>query len=106
MDQILTSVKKYLGIDDSCIHFDKDLIMHINSTFSILYQLGVGPEEGFFIEDKYSTWDEFIQESENLELVKTYVCLKVKLMFDPPTNSSHMDALNRLINEFEWRLNT
>lgn len=103
MDSILTSVKKMLGIQEDYEHFDADIIMHINSVLMILTQLGVGPAEGFMIEDKNDFWEDFV--SENLEAVKTYVYLKVRLIFDPPTSSAVMEAINRTINELEWRLN-
>ena len=105
MDSILTSVKKMLGIAEEYTHFDADLIMHINSVFMILAQLGVGPSEGFFIEDDTATWDEFIQDNKEINSVKSYVGLKVRLLFDPPSSSAAMEAANRLIEEFEWRLN-
>lgn len=105
MDSILTSVKKMLGIAKEYEHFDADLIMHINSVFMVLSQLGVGPSEGFYISDKTSTWDEFVPEGANLELVKTYMYKKIQLIFDPPTSSAVMQATNELIKEFEWRLN-
>ena len=106
MDSILTSVKKMLGIAEEYTHFDADLIMHINSVFMILAQLGVGPSEGFFIEDDTATWDEFIQDKKEINFVKSYVGLKVRLLFDPPTSSSQIDNTNKLINELEWRLNS
>ena len=106
MDSILTSVKKMLGIAEEYTHFDADLIMHINSVFMILAQLGVGPSEGFFIEDETATWDEFIQDKKEINSVKSYVGLKVRLLFDPPTSSSQIDNANKLINELEWRLNS
>ena len=109
MDSILTSIKKLLGIDESYTQFDTDLIMHINSVFMILFQLGIGPSTPFLIQDKYSTWDEFIEEGdsqyEKMELVKSYMYLKVKLLFDPPISSAVMESTNRMISEFEWRLN-
>ena len=105
MDSILTSIKKLLGITEEYENFDQDIIMHINSAFMILNQLGVGPKSGFSISDKSSTWDEFIPESSNLEAVKTYVHLKVKLMFDPPLSSTVIEAIKAQINELEWRLN-
>ncbi len=105
MDSILTSIKKLLGIAEEYEHFDNDLIMHINSVFMILTQLGVGPKEGFSISDKYATWDKFIPEGQSLEAVKSYMQLKVQLMFDPPLSSAVMEAKNRMINELEWRLN-
>lgn len=105
MDSILTSIKKLLGITEEYEHFDPDIIMHINSAFMILNQLGVGPEEGFAIKDKNSTWDEFLSGGANLEAVKTYVYLKVKLMFDPPLSSTVIEAIKSQISELEWRLN-
>ena len=105
MDSILTSIKKLLGITEEYENFDQDIIMHINSAFMILNQLGVGPKSGFSISDKSSTWDEFIPESSNLEAVKTYIHLKVKLMFDPPISSTVIEAIKSQINELEWRLN-
>lgn len=105
MESILTSIKKLLGIAEEYTQFDADLIMHINSVFSILTQLGVGPSNGFSIEDDSATWDEFIPEGQNVELVKSYIHLKVKLLFDPPLTSAVMDATNKMISEFEWRLN-
>ena len=105
MDSILTSIKKLLGITEEYTHFDADIILHINSVFMVLTQLGVGPSEGFAITDKLSTWDEFITEGQNVESVKSYVYLKVKLLFDPSLSSTVTDSMNRMINEFEWRLN-
>ena len=105
LDSILTSVKKMLGITEDYEHFDADLIMHINSVFMILTQLGVGPSEGFGIEGKSDTWDDFISTGSNLEAVKSYVYLKVKLLFDPPLSSAVMESMNRMISELEWRLN-
>ena len=104
MESILTSIKKLLGIAEEYTHFDADLIMHINSVFMILTQMGVGPAEGFMIEDKSSTWDEFFDETQNLNAIKSYIHLKVKLLFDPPLTSAVMEAMNRMISELEWRL--
>ena len=105
MESILTSIKKLLGITEEYTHFDVDLIIHINSVFMILNQLGVGPSEGFAIEDKSSTWDEFVEDPTQLQSVKSYMYMKVKLLFDPPLSSAVMEAMNRTISEFEWRLN-
>lgn len=105
MESILTSIKKLLGIEEDYEYFDADLIMHINSVFMILNQLGVGPEEGFSIQDASNTWSEFIPDGSNLESVKSYIFLKVKLMFDPPTSSAVIESINRSISELEWRLN-
>lgn len=105
MESILTSIKKLLGIEDEYTQFDSDLIMHINTVFLNLTQLGVGPSEGFMIEDDAAIWEDFIGDSTQLQAVKTYVYLKVKLLFDPPLSSSVIDSMNRMISELEWRLN-
>ena len=106
MDSILTSIKKLLGITAEYKQFDPDLIIHINSVFLILKQLGIGPEQGFSISGEYETWDQFLPEgSTNLEAVKSYMHIKVKLLFDPPTSSAVMEAMNRIASEYEWRLN-
>lgn len=105
MTSILTSVKKMLGIAEEYAHFDSDIIMHINSVFAILTQLGVGPKEGFFIEDDTTSWSDFIQSNSLLNPVKSYMYLKVKLLFDPPLSSSVIESTNRLISELEWRIN-
>lgn len=106
IESILTSIKKLLGIEESYEYFDADIIMHINSVLAILVQLGVGPSEGFSISGKDETWSDFLGvDSANLEGVKTYVYMKVRLIFDPPTTAAAIDSMNRLVNEFEWRLN-
>ena len=105
MESILTSIKKLLGITEEYNHFDADLIIHINSTFMVLTQLGVGPSDGFSISDKSATWDSFVKDPKTYEAVKSYVYLKVKLLFDPPTSSAAMESMTRMIDEFEWRLN-
>ena len=104
MDSILTSVKKLLGISEEYTHFDADLVMHINSVFMVLNQLGVGPSSGFSITGKEETWGNYLPADANLDLVKSYVYQKVKLLFDPPQSSSVLDAMKRMIDEFEWRL--
>lgn len=105
MESILTSIKKLLGIAEEDTNFDQDLIMHINSVFMILTQLGVGPSKGFSIKDENDVWSDFIPEQSSLEAVKSYVYMKVRLMFDPPLSSAVEDAINRNISELEWRLN-
>lgn len=104
-ESILTSIKKLIGMDKDYGHFDSDLIMHINSTFMVLNQMGVGPDTCFYITGEYETWSEFLGEATNLEAVKSYVYMKTRLIFDPPTSSAHLEALKASINEFEWRLN-
>lgn len=105
IESILTSIKKMLGITEEYEHFDADLIMHINSAFMILNQLGVGPANGFRITGEDETWGDFIPADQQLELVKSYMHLKVKLLFDPPLGSAVIEVMNRQISEFEWRLN-
>jgi len=105
MDSILNSVKKVLSIADDYTAFDVDVIMHINSVFNTLQQLGVGPEEGFAIEDEEAEWDEFLRGDTNLNSVKTYVYLRVRLLFDPPETSYAKDAMANQVQELEWRLN-
>lgn len=105
MESILNSIKKMLGPDAEYDHFDPDIIMHINTVFMVLQQLGVGPEEGFFIEDDTATWADYLADPTKLQMVKTYIYLKVRLVFDPPTSSTVMNAINQLIAEYEFRLN-
>lgn len=105
MESILTSIKKMLGIQEDYEHFDPDIIMHINTVFMILMQLGVGPENGFRIQDKLAVWTEFMPEGQQLEAVKSYMYLKVKLLFDPPLGSAVIESINKQISELEWRLN-
>lgn len=105
MESILTSIKKLLGITKECTDFDSDIIMHINTVFMTLNQLGVGPERGFRIEDDMATWKDYMLDAENLDAVKSYIHLKVKLLFDPPLNSSVIQAIQQSISELEWRLN-
>lgn len=106
MESILTSIKKLLGITEEYEHFDTDIIMHINSVFSVLTQLGVGPQKGFRIEDDGTEWSEFLLDDFRLEMVKTYVYLKVRLAFDSTNLSSAViESLNRQISELEWRIN-
>lgn len=108
MESILTSIKKLLGPEETYDHFDPDIILHINSVFSDLALIGVGPSEGFSIEDKSSTWNEFLGEFPQPDLlnnVKTYMYLKVKLVFDPPSNSSVLKSYEEMIKKLEWKLN-
>lgn len=105
MESILTSIKKLLGIGEDYDHFDPDIIMHINSVFMDLTQLGLGPVDGFSIEDDTSEWVDFIPDTKKLQAVKSYIYLRVKLLFDPPSSSAVMEAMNRDIQRYEWRLN-
>lgn len=105
IESILTSIKKLLGITEEYTHFDPDIIIHINSAFMVLGQLGVGPTNGYTISDASAVWSDFIGDETNIEAVKTYVYLKVRMMFDPPQSSAVMDAIKTQISELEWRLN-
>lgn len=103
---ILTSTKKILGIAADYTAFDLDIITHINAAFSTLTQLGVGPATGFMIEDAEDEWYNFIEDDIQLNSVKTYVYLKVRQLFDPPTTSYLISAVEKQIQELEWRMNT
>ena len=106
MDSLLISINKLLGITEEYKQFDPDIIIHINSVFLTLKQLGVGPEKAFSITGEYETWDQFLPEDNpNFEAVKSYMHIKVKLLFDPPTISAVMEAMNKMAKEYEWRLN-
>jgi len=102
---ILISTKKILGISANYVAFDLDILTHINAAFSILNQLGVGPDEGFFVVDDTAIWSDFLVPDNQMNLVKTYVFLKVRMLFDPPATSFLIEAANRQIQEYEWRLN-
>lgn len=104
-DSILNTTKKVLGIGTDYDAFDVDIIMHINSVFSVLNQLGVGPTTPFYITDDTETWDDFTGTNKAIESVKSYVWARVRVLFDPPTTSFAIDALQKLITELEWRLN-
>ena len=109
-ESILTSIKKLLGITEEYEYFDLDIIIHINSIFAKLNQLGVGPKTPFKITGKIETWDMFMKTWEtnedriDIDYVKTYVYLKVRLIFDPPTSQSAMQAFQEQAAEYEWRL--
>ena len=106
MNSILTSIKKQLGIAEDYTHFDMDIIIHINSVLMVLNQMGVGPENAFTISDSSTLWTDFIPaDNKNFEAVKTYIFLKVKLVFDPPLSSSVLEAMKQMVSELEWRLN-
>lgn len=104
-DSILFSVKKYLGIADEDNGFDLDIIMSINTVFGILTQLGVGPKEGYAISDNSAKWSDYLQDNVLLEMVKTYMYLKVRMIFDTPTSGSMNSAHEQQIAELEWRIN-
>ena len=103
-NSILKTVKKTLGFTPDYTAFDLDLLVHINSTFTIINEMGIGPD-GFTVEDDTKLWTDLLVTPKITNLVKTYVYLKVRKLFDPPGKSFHSDATERLITEYEWRLN-
>ena len=103
MESILISIKKLLGIMPDYTNFDDDIIIHINTAFAMLNQLGVGPKGGFMIVDENSEWKEYTTKN-NLNMVKTYIYLKVRLLFDPPTSTALIESINRTLSEIEWRI--
>ena len=121
-ESILTSIKRMLPMDPTCTEFDEPIIAHINTALLSLNQIGIGPDEGFLIMSANETWDQFIATSESfssgssvidtgskktayLQAVKTYIYLSVKLAFDPPTNASVIESINKQMERLEWRLN-
>lgn len=104
-DSILMTIRKLVCGDPYADHFDTDLLVHINACFSILNQLGVGPESGFVVTDDTQSWSSYIADNYILNMVKTYVTLKVKKIFDPPLTSSVLEAMDKEISQLEWRLN-
>ena len=106
-DSILATIKKMLGLATEYTPFDQDIIVLINSQFMALHQLGVGPQDnkGFSINDYSAKWSDFLGDEINLNSVKQYIYMKVRMVFDPPGNSFVMDALKQQCQEIEWRLN-
>lgn len=105
MESILTSIKKLLGIEDTYTHFDVDITIHINSVLATLNQLGVGPEDGFVVVDKAQTWKDYLGDRKDIESVKSYIYMRVRLIFDPPQMGYLVTAIKQQCDEFEWRLN-
>jgi hypothetical protein len=104
-DSILTSTKKLVGLEADYTAFDLDIITHINTVFMTLNQLGLGPANGFMIEDAEAVWHDFIGDEKLLNAVKSYVFLRVRMLFDMPTTSYAIAAFNEQIRELEWRIN-
>lgn len=102
MESILNTIKKLLGIDESYTQFDTDIIIHINSVFDVLYQLGVG--QPYSIESDAETWNDYLDDMSKLQMIKTYMYMKVRLAFDPPTGGM-LEALKEQMAEYEWRIN-
>ena len=106
VSSILDTIKKLLGIASSDTSFDTDIIIHINSAIASLRQLGVGPAEGYSIKSKTDMWTSYLTTTPELfESVKTYIYLKVRLAFDPPSSAAVLEAFKQMISEYEWRLN-
>ena len=111
-EKILSSIKKLLGLNDGVTVFDTDIVIHINTVFANLAQMGVGPQDsegkniGFRISTGDEVWGDFTANDILIENVKTYVYIKVKMVFDPPTSSALIDAYNAQAKELEWRLYT
>lgn len=104
MDSILTSVKKIIGISEEDESFDVDLIMHINSIILVLDQLGLESASRFTITDKNATWNDLFSDGEVIEPVKSYIALRVRMIFDPPNSSAVAEAIKNTIAELEWRI--
>lgn len=104
MESILDSIKKMLGLNQDYYPFDEMIIVDINMVLNALTQMGVGPVEGYSIKDSSNTWDEFLGDDKNLEMVKSYIYLKVKQIFDNSGSSSLNNAIDAQIKELEWRI--
>lgn len=106
VNSILLSVKKVLGLGGDNSDFDADILIHLNSVLAILQQLGVGPEEGYYVDSESQTWEDYLgTDNKHINMIKSYICAKVRLLFDPPVSSAVMESLNRTCTEFEWRAN-
>jgi len=103
-NSILNSIKKLLGLTEDYTHFDTDIVIHINSIFATLNQLGVGPENGFVIRGVEDKWTDFLSDERTLESVKSYIYLRVRQMFDPPTVSAVLESMKEMASEYEYRL--
>ena len=103
MNSILSSIKKLLGIQESYEVFDTDIIIHINTAFAILNQLGIGPDEGFMIEGSDKSWDEFA-EGNKQKMAKSFIYIHVRLAFDPPSSTALLESMKRTLDELTWRL--
>lgn len=106
MESILITIKSLLGIASEYKHFDDQIKTYINDAFMSLSHLGVGPENPFVVTSEMDTWVDAFGEGVNVEKIKAYVGLKVRIIFDPPATSFVLEAMNRQINEMEWRLNS
>lgn len=103
-ESILNSIKDLLGPDSDYDVFNNEILMHINMALSVLTQHGVGPSDGFIVSDEDATWKQFLGDSKDLEMAKTYVYMKVKMAFDPPSSSFVLNSMQEACKEYEWRL--
>lgn len=103
-DSILDTIKEMLGIDVAVTAFDTEITIHLNGAFMVLTQLGAGPNSGFFVVDKTTKWSDYLGTETTLEAVKTYLFLKVKIVFDPPERAAVLEAYKSQINELEFRI--
>lgn len=101
---ILTTVKQILGLDENYTAFDQDILMHINTVFANLNQIGVGPALGFYVENKEQKWSDFLGTDMRLGAVPSFVAGKVRLIFDPPSTSFAITALENVLTEMEYRI--
>lgn len=104
MNGILATIKKTLGIPQDDSSFDVDILLFINTNLAILSQLGIKEADATPIVEDITTWDDLLGERKDLECVKTFIHFKTKMMFDPPTNSAGIEAINRIVAELEWRI--
>ena len=104
-ESILNTIKKMLGLEPDYTPFDTDIVVHINAALMVLRQLGIGPAEGYLITDSDELWSDFLGSDRMLEAVKAFIYLRVKSVFDPPQSSVAMEAIQKQIEEYTWRLN-
>jgi hypothetical protein len=102
--KILSDVKQLLGFEESYDAYDLDITIHINSAFSVLRQIGASPPGGFALIEGTESWDDFLQGAQHVAMVKSYICLWVRNVFDPPTTSFALESNKKVIQELEWRL--
>lgn len=106
-NSILTEIKKLLGLDESYKAFDTDIIIHINTALMILTDIGIGPEDGYYIVDGTETWKDYLgDDMSKYQSVKSYIYIKTKMLFDPPSNATTIQSLEQISKELEWRLYT
>lgn len=104
IDSILNSTKKTLGLAEDYPAFDEDILMHLNSVFADLYQLGIGPQNGYQVTGEDQTWSDYLGSDYRLNSVRSYVYLRVRFLFDPPQAGFHISAMKEQIEKMEWRI--